>query len=63
MVNNVDPDSWQTGIAVSTALLSIMCITLSKVMQVIRKSMSVFTSVGSEKFKTMEKGNVHVDLW
>jgi hypothetical protein len=30
MVNKVDPQSWKIGIAVSTALLSIMCNSLSK---------------------------------
>jgi hypothetical protein len=30
VVNKVDPDSWQTGIAVSIVLLSVMCNSLSK---------------------------------
>ena len=58
MVNKVDPDSWQTGIAVSIALLSIMC----NIDANCPKNMSVFTSIGSEKLK-MEKVNVLADLW
>jgi hypothetical protein len=33
-------------------------------MQVVRKNMSVFISIGSEKVKMWEKVNVHAaDLW
>jgi hypothetical protein len=64
MVNKVDPDLWQTGIAVNTALLSIICNSLSKEWcKLSEKNMSVFTSIGSEKVKTWEKVNVRADLW
>jgi hypothetical protein len=34
-----------------------------RVMQVVRKNVSVFTSVWSEKVKMLEKVNVNADLW
>ena len=57
------PDLWQTGLAVSTALLSIICNSLSKEWcKLSGEKMSVLTSIGSEKVKT-EKVNVCADLW
>jgi len=32
-------------------------------MQVVKKSMSIFASIGSEEVKTWEKVNVRADLW